>query len=195
MTLIVSQIQVDVENDLKMGKIYCPFCHVSLSPHGHARTRFVRSNGASIEICPRRSRCPNCKKTQVLLPEILLIRRVDTVEVIGYALLEKAKGSSTKLIASSHNIPFTTIRGWIRRFARKTDEIIQLFNSFALSLDASLNVIATSESKFKDAIEAIGRALNAWRLRMGDLRDWQIVSRISKGALLFNTNSPFKLPP
>lgn len=195
MTLIVSLNQDDVENDLKNARILCPRCLIPLRRHGHARTRFIRSFGALIEITPRRSRCPKCKKTQVLLPETLLIRRIDSVKVIGWALLEKAKGLSTRSIAIALNLPFTTVRGWIRRFSAKVNEIIQLFNLFALSLDASLNAIPPSESKFKDAIDAIGRAMNAARLRLGDSRDWSIVSRLTEGKLLFHTNSPFKTPP
>ncbi len=112
---------------------------------------------------------------------------------MGIAL--KSKGLKNRSIAIALDLAFTTVRGWIRRFSAKVNEIIQLFNLFALSLDASLNAIYPSESKFKDAVEAIGRVMNASRLRLGDSREWSIVSRISEGKLLFHKNSPFKIPP
>ena len=190
-TLIVTQNKEQVEIDLRSGRFVCPDCGESLRPHGHGRTRFVNSlNNNRIEISPRRARCNSCKVTHVLLPENLLIRRVNTVEVIGSALLNKSQGHSIRSISEVLSVPFTTVRGWIRRFNSKADEIKSKFLSLALKSDPNLNNIPPTRSPFNDAICVIGTALIALKLRIGETGYWHAVSRITKGELLFNTNSP-----
>ena len=43
-------------------------------------------------LMPRRGRCTGCRRTHVLLPASVLLRRADAVTVIGVALLAKARG-------------------------------------------------------------------------------------------------------
>ena len=196
MTLIVSENIDEVENNLKMGKFACPACLSPLKRHGHGRSRLIWScGGTKIEITPRRGRCDKCRKTQVLLPEILFIRRTYTAEVIGGALLDNAEGISANLIAKKLDIPFMTVRGWLRRFNKKADEIAKEFMSLALSLNASLNEVSPTGSKFKDAINAIGLAIEAYRVRLGDLKHWSMVSRVTKGALLLTRVQLYETPP
>lgn len=64
---------------------------------------------------PVRVRCAGCSKTQVLLPTALRVRRADTTEVIGTALVHKANGLGYRRIAEGLDRPESTVRRWLRR--------------------------------------------------------------------------------
>ena len=83
-----------VETDLRSGRLDCTAagCGAVLGPWGWARERVVRGAG---RLQPRRGRCRGCRRTQVLLPASVLLRRADAATVIGAALLAKAGGSGT----------------------------------------------------------------------------------------------------
>ena len=70
----------------------CPVldCGEPLARWEWARGRVVRGAG---RLRPRRVRCRGCRRTQVLLPASVLLRRADAVTVIGAALLAKAGGA------------------------------------------------------------------------------------------------------
>ena len=108
------------ETSLLAGGVPCPHCSAPLRPHGHARTRIVRGLGQErLTIQPRRARCADCRRTQVLLPAALARRRTDTVEVIGTALAAKAAGGGHRTIATELDRPLTTVRHWLRRVPEK----------------------------------------------------------------------------
>ena len=87
-----------------------------LGKWGHARIRTVRGPGAStVTVRPARARCAACTTTQVLSPAELLVRRADTTEVIGNALIHKANGLGFRRIATRINRPESTVRRWLRR--------------------------------------------------------------------------------
>ncbi len=144
---------------------------------------------------PRRSRCRNCAKTSVLLPDYLLVRRVDEAAVIGSALIQKAGGIGHRKIALNIRRPETTVRGWIRRFSEKLEILAEHFVSWALALDATLSEIAPAGSLFGDTISAIGIAARSASIRFGPNPPWSQISAITGGRLLSNTNSPFPTPP
>ena len=88
----------------------------TLRPHGYARTRTVRRLGAAtLPVTPRRARCAECGATQILLPGALSPRRADATEVIGHALVAKAGGSVSGVIATQLGRPASTVRRWLRR--------------------------------------------------------------------------------
>src|SRR5664279_2828580 len=72
---------VEVERRLRAGDVACP-CGGVLAPWGHGRERHVRGVGA---LRPRRARCVCCLVTHVLLAVSCLLRRADSVDVIGAA--------------------------------------------------------------------------------------------------------------
>jgi hypothetical protein len=90
--LIVENDPAKVEVDLVEGRAACPACGGVLARWSFARRRFVRTESGPTELRPRRARCRKCAKTQVLLPDVLLCRRVDTVAVVGRALTGAAGG-------------------------------------------------------------------------------------------------------
>ena len=53
-----------------------------------------------VTVNPRRARCADCQVTQILLPTELLVRRADSTEAIGNALVAKARGAGFRTIAA-----------------------------------------------------------------------------------------------
>ena len=63
----------------------------------------------------RRGRCSRCLRSHALLPDFLLERRLDAVEVIGHALaLGIVGGLGVRSVADRVEVPMTTARGWRR---------------------------------------------------------------------------------
>jgi hypothetical protein len=130
----------------------------------------------------------------VLLPDVWLLRRVDEVEVIGAALLERAAGSGHRRIAALLDRPPETVRGWLRRFASKAEALCAHFRHWALALDARLDEIEPQGSVVGDALEVIGLATRAASVLLGPRSPWSWGSAMTAGALLSNTSSPFPIP-
>ena len=195
MTLIVASDPDVGEAELLDGKLSCPSCDGVLRPWGHARSRTNRMRDGVKTVRPRRSRCGECSKTSVLLPDYLLVRRVDEAAVIGSALVQKAEGLGHRKIAQNICRPETTVRGWVRCFSEKLEILLEHFTSWALALDATLSEIAPTGSPFGNAISAIGIAARAATIRFGPKPLWSQVSAMCAGRLLSNTNSPFPTPP
>jgi len=59
--------------------------------------------------------------THVLVAVSCLLRRADGVEVIGAALRAKAAGAGHRPIAAQVARPASTVRGWLRAFARNAE--------------------------------------------------------------------------
>lgn len=84
-----------------------------------------------VEIRPRRGRCRSCGKTQVLLADVVLGRRVDTVAVIGRALRAAGDGAGHRKAAEVVGRPVSTVRGWLRRFRAVTERVAAHFTVWA----------------------------------------------------------------
>jgi hypothetical protein len=68
-----------------------------------------------IWIC--RGRCSSCRRSHALLPDLVLVQRLDAVEVIGAGLARKlTSGLGLRPIAEQLAMPHTTVRSWWRRF-------------------------------------------------------------------------------
>ncbi len=104
------------------GRLRCSGCDSTLRPWGYARRRWVRDRGRYQRFRPRRARCTGCRRTHVVLPDRMLLRRLDRVEVIGAALTLSASGVGGRTISRRLGLPATTVRGWIRRFAARAAE-------------------------------------------------------------------------
>lgn len=174
---------VEVERRLCAGELACP-CGGELSPWGHARPRSVQGVGL---LRPRRARCGGCRVTHVLLAVSCLLRRADGAEVIGTALTAKAGGEGHRRIASRLGRPASTVRGWLRSFARNAEWLRVACMALLAELDPLSASLAPTGSLFGDAVEALGACAAAARRRLGVIgavSAWQLASAISGGLLL-----------
>ena len=191
--LIVCAEQARVEAELVGGRLGCPSCRGVLGPWGHGRERVLRCSSGGRLLRPRRARCRGCAGTHVLLPDLALSRRRDEVLVIGAAIEAKVAGHGYRSIAGRLGVHADTVRGWLRRFAKRAEQIRAHFTRWAVALDREIGALGPAGGGIADALEAIAIAARAWVLRFGPGDPWRIGSALSGGVLLGNTSSLF--PP
>ncbi len=182
--LMVDTDSVVVERLLLTGELACPSCGGVLRPWGHARWRVSRLERSSVRHRPRRASCTGCAKTHVLLSTAWLSRRGDGVSVIGAALLAKAEGEGHRLIAAALGRPAATVRGWLRRFGARAEDVRVLFTRLLHRLDPEAGPMTPRESVFADALESLGRAAAAGVRRLRPRPPWEFASWASGGLLL-----------
>jgi hypothetical protein len=131
----------------------------------------------------------------VLLPVSGLLRRVDLAEVIGQALLARARQASLRQIAAGLGVPLSTVRGWLSRFAERAVLIAGHFARLAVWLEPSVVVAEPRGSPLVGAVEAIGVAAVAAARRLGaHTGPFEFASGATGGRLLCNTSTPFPAP-
>jgi Homeodomain-like domain len=185
-----------VELALTSGELACPGCGGVLGPWGSARSRWRRGRGGvHLRLRPRRSRCRACRATHVLLPVSGLLRRLDLAEVIGAALLARARQASLRQIAADLGVPLSTVRGWLGRFMKRAVLIVGHFLRLAAWLEPGMAVPEPRGSPLVCVVEAIGVAAVAAARRLGaHTGPFEFASGASGGWLLCNTNAPFPAP-
>jgi hypothetical protein len=99
---------------VEMGDQACPGCGQRLAGWG-GYWRWIRGPGTE-QVWIRRGRCTSCRRSHALLPDFLLERRLDEVEVIGRSLALHVTGLSMRNVAEHLAVPMTTAREWQRRF-------------------------------------------------------------------------------
>ena len=181
-----------VESRLAAGGYSCGSCGEGrLRPWGFARRRSLRDRGGVVVVRPRRGRCAFCLVTTVLLPTVAFFRRRDVAAVIGGALHARfVEGKSRAEVTAGAGVHPDTVRGWLRRFGARAEQIRVLFSSWAHHFDASLGAIEARGSPETDALEAIGVAAAAAGRRLGPGPLWSFVAGVSGGLLLSNTSCP-----
>jgi transposase len=123
-----------VERRLLAGDVVCSKCGVVLAPWGSARPRKLRGLQADLSFRPRRGLCSGCGVTHVLLQVDALVRRADTVEVIGAALVAKAAGRGHRGIAEQLERAPSTVRGWLRRLGSRAEQVRAAFAALAATI-------------------------------------------------------------
>lgn len=193
--LMVSGDLERVESELNAGRLRCPGCGDRLARWGRARGRNVRvMGGAQRRVQPRRARCVGCERTHVLLPDGLLVRRRDEVDVIGAALVAYAAGEGHRRIAERLGVPAATVRGWLRRVGARATVIAAFFTRWALVLAPGSDPPASTGSTVGDAVEAVGVATRAAVRRFGPGPVWTRAARLTGGGLLANTSCLWLAP-
>ncbi|MFE3852112.1 helix-turn-helix domain-containing protein [Streptomyces griseorubiginosus] len=125
--------------------------------------------------------------SHVLLPVFLLLRRVDTVEVIGQALAAKAAGRGVRTIAARLGRPVETVRGWLRRFAGRAGQVRRVFTVLLVDAGVDPDVPAAGKDVFADAVAAVVGAWWSVRERwpgLGEVSPWLVACAASNGILL-----------
>lgn len=200
--LTVGKDAARVERMLEEGGLSCPGCGGRLARWGHARQRVIFGPGRrGGPVRPRRSRCTACGVTHVLLPAGLLARRPDEARVIGAALAAAARGRGHRRIARELGIPQDTVRGWLRRFARRAGQVRDIFTRVAAAVSADPVPLAPAGSPVADAVAAVAAAAGAVTGRWPQLltvSPWEIACAVTGATLMapvimvraVNTNSP-----
>lgn len=181
--VMVGSDGVEVERRLRAGELVCP-CGGGLAPWGHARQRVVRGVG---DLRPRRARCGSCLATHVLLVVSCLLRRADGADVVGAALRAKAEGAGHRPIAAWLERPVSTVRGWLRAFARNAETARSMFTALLVQLDPLTGPLPVHSSVVADAVEAVGACAAAARRRLGvvgAVSPWQLAAAVTGGRLL-----------
>jgi hypothetical protein len=186
--LTVSADRDDVERQLAAGGLVCPSCGGVLAGWGWARERLVRGlEGAGRRLTPRRARCRGCGRTHVLLPVTCLSRRADEAAVIGMALEAKAAGAGHRPIAVALGRPASTVRGWLRAFAGRAEQVRAQFTALAAVLAAADPPLpAPAGSPLADAVAAVAAAAvcAARLLAVSEVARWLLASAVTCGLLL-----------
>lgn len=174
-----------VERRLVAGGLSCPDCADVLVGWGHGRERRVRGSAGSMWLRPRRSRCAGCGVTHVLLPVVALLRRADLAVVIGQALAAKAAGAGHRRIALALGRPAETVRGWLRRFADRLEQVRGVFTVWLRALDPDPAMPVAAGSAWADAVTVISlvAAAAAHRFVLA-VSLWEVAAAVSGGRLL-----------
>lgn len=123
----------------------------------------------------------------MLLTVSCLLRRADGVDVIGAALRLKATGSGHRPIAARLGRPVSTVRGWLRAFARNAETARGVFTALLVQLDPLTGPLPPYRTGFADAVEVIGACDAAARRRfgvVGAVPPWQLAAAVTGGLLL-----------
>ena len=176
-----------VERQLGGGELACPLCGGVLARWGNGAARRVRLlDGPEVELVPRRSRCRGCRATHVLLPAWCLARRADAGEVIGLALEVKAAGEGHRAIAGRLGRPASTVRGWLRAFTRRAEQVRSVFTALAASLVTDPPLPAPAGPGVADAVAAVAAAAAAAARvpGVGTVARWELAAAVTCGLLL-----------
>jgi hypothetical protein len=118
---------------IEMGHHACPACGQRLAGWG-GYWRWVRGPGTE-HVWIRRGRCTSCRRSHAFLPDFLLERRLDEVEVIGRSLALHVTGLSMRNLAEQLTVPMTTAREWQRRFQVRAPTLAAMLVALAVHLD------------------------------------------------------------
>ena len=155
--------------------------------------RHVRLAGRCRKIFVPRLRCGRCRVSHALLPAFVLAWRLDVAETVGGVIGQVAGGASgVRPAAARAGVPYTTARGWVRRFRVRAPELGAGFAALAVELGGEPVRPAGEAGRF--ALAAIGGAFATATGLPGWLAAglWRFASSVSGGRLITaNTISPY----
>jgi len=155
--------------------------------------RHVRCQERERKIFIPRVRCRGCGVSHALLPAFVLARRLDAAESAGLVIGQVAAGAcGVRRAAAAAGVPYTTARGWVRRFAARAGELAVSFSALAAELGGE--AVRPQPDRCRSAVAAIGAAFTAaaglpgWAV----LGRWRFACAVTGGTLLAaNASSPF----
>jgi hypothetical protein len=173
-------------------RLACPSCAGPLV-FWSGYWRHVREAGRCQKIFVPRLRCGRCRVSHALLPAFALAWRLDVAETVG-AVIGRVTGGGcgVRPAAARLGVPYTTARGWVRRFRARAPELGTGFAALAVELGGPAIRPAAGAGRF--ALAAIGAAFAAAAGLPGwlELGAWRFAAAVSGGRLLAaDTGSPF----
>lgn len=196
--LTVGPDPVVVEQMLAGGLLACPDCGGVLSGWGHTRPRSLRRrSGVEERLRLRRAMCPlrsvnGCGRSHVLLPALLLERRLDEVEVIWSAVRARADGLGWRRLVAMVGRPASTVRGWVARAVRRArlirDRFAEVEHLLAKAAGEDMGRVAPGGDPLRDAVAQIGVVVAVLRRSRGlavrAVSPARVVAVLSGGLLL-----------
>lgn len=167
----------------------CPGCRRPLTFRS-GYPRYVRED-RTWRVWIRRAACGACATSHALLPAFLLVRRLDTVDVIGSALAKAAAGSGIRTVAAELSRPHTTVRDWSRRYRQRAPALAAGFVALAVGWGADPPP-TSAWSPVRSSMEALGAAWSQARRRFGAqvASPWRFAGVVCGGKLLATATSP-----
>ena len=176
-------------------RVSCPSCSTPMWFWSGYR-RSVRVAERFTRIWIRRGRCRGCRQSHALIPSFLLAGRQDPGEVVGAAITSIAGGVSIGATARRVGVPFTTVRGWWRRFRARAPTWWSGFAAVTVELGGQVPARWPTGPPAA-AVAAIGEAHLAALARHPARTPpvWGFVSVIVGGTLLapVTTTSPWRV--
>jgi hypothetical protein len=172
----------------------CPTCQRWLVGWG-GYWRWLRAPLLVERIWIRRARCSTCRRSHALLPDLVLARRLDAVDVIGRGLASKLTSElGLRPIAEQLDVPHTTLRAWLARFRARSPVLLAQCSALAVALVGTAVDVGVGVARERAALDVLRvawqRAVARFGERIGNL--WSFWSRISGGqALGTHTTSPW----
>ena len=157
--------------------------------------RSVRAEGGCVRLWIVRARCSGCGVSHALIPSFLVVGRLDVVETIGQALVDVSSGVSIGWAARRLDVPFTTVRGWVRRFRARASLWWSGFAALTVELGGAI------PARWPSGLSAAAIAAMGWAHRAAFARHemrtgllWAFVSVVCGGALITtNTDPPWRV--
>jgi transposase-like protein len=121
-----------IGRNVQVPRPSCPDCsHPMTFSSGYQR--WVRAKGVCHLLWFRRSRCSRCSKSHALIPSFCLLNRLDSVVAVGEALVSVVMGvTGVRPVAKRLEVPYTTVRGWVRSFAKRAAILAAGFSALAV---------------------------------------------------------------
>jgi transposase-like protein len=178
--------------EVEVPRPVCPSCAGPLV-FWSGYWRHVRAAGRCRKIFVPRLRCGPCRVSHALLPAFTLAWRLDVAETVGAVIAQVAGGGcGVRPAAARAGVPYTTARGWVRRFRARAPELGTGFAALAVELGGEAICPAAEAGRF--ALAAVGAAFAAAAGLPGwlELGAWRFAASVSGGTLIAaNTGSPF----
>lgn len=168
----------------------CPACTTTMS-FWSGYVRSVRHGGRCDKLWVRRARCGRCRTSHALVPSFCLVGRLDVVEVIGELIAEVVNGDGgVRPPAERADVPHTTARDWVRRFARRAAVLAAGFSAVVVEVSGLAPTLPVELPGL--AMASIAAAFDAVRCRGGPALGgmWAFASLVTGGALLATTTDP-----
>jgi len=168
----------------------CPACTTTMS-FWSGYERSVRQSGQCHKLWVRRARCGRCRASHALVPSFCLLGRLDVVDDIGELIAEVVRGDTgVRPPAERINVPHTTARDWVRRFARRAAVLAAGFAAVVVEVSGIAPTLTAELPRL--ALEAIEAAFDTVRCRAGPALSgmWSFASLVTGGGLLATTTNP-----